>query len=883
MNFGKLITSTLLIFTCIAAQARQDMVVTDENNASVDSVFQGKAGEEVMVSKAANPDFDNGFLGKFFFGRHYRQTWITPVSAPVFKPKQFRGGLEVLKLGGGNQTKTLRLINDNEVQYNLRTIDKFPGKTIPKAFRGTWVNKIVKDQISTAHPYAFITLPRLSEAIGIHHTHPQLFYVSRQTEIGDYDYAENYGNSLFMIEVRPDEDLSDFTRFGYTENAVGTEKLFEELYEDNDNEVDTKALVRARLFDIVIGDWDRHEDQWRWAEYEKDGKGSIYQPIPRDRDQVYAKMDGLIPQLVSSRMFIRRIGHFDYKESDVIGMNWSARNLDRNLLAGATEETWTEQAAYIQKHLTDEVIEAAIQDMPSAVYEISGPEIIGKLKSRRDDLIDYALQYYHFLAKEVRIAISNKHELYLINRLNDEATRVQVFKTKKDGEVMDLLLDRTFYTHETKELWLYGLDGNDEFRVTGDVDKGITIRIVGGHGEDTFLDQSRVQGLAKKTIFYDNISDFKNTDLSSESRVHQSDKAYIHDFSNLFYEYDRISPRLSFEINPDDGLFLGAGIYLEDNAFRKSPASTHLFTANWAFRTSGFNAAYEGRFNALLAHNWDLKVDADGHNAKFAFNYFGQGNNSVNDQPIDYYRVNLERFELSALAIRNFGKTFSLGFGPTYEYANIQEAADGILDVEGIDQDLVDTDAQHILGARVFADLNYTDHPAHPSKGIRWYNEVNYTNGGEASAINFTRLTSELSLYYTPKWPFRVTFATRFGVATNTGDYLFYQSNFLGGQQNLRGFRRFRFAGRGSAYQNTEARVKLFQLRNVVLNGEGGLIGFMDHGRVWSDESNESNNWQRTFGPGAYLTLYDYVVLSAHYGITDSESNFFLMKMGFLF
>ena len=40
------------------------------------------------------------------------------------------------------------------------------------------------------------------------------------------------------------------------------------------------------LFDLIIGDWDRHEDQWRWAEQE-DGKDEIYEPIARDRDQTF--------------------------------------------------------------------------------------------------------------------------------------------------------------------------------------------------------------------------------------------------------------------------------------------------------------------------------------------------------------------------------------------------------------------------------------------------------------------------------------------------------------------------------------------------------------------------------------------------------------------
>jgi hypothetical protein len=36
---------------------------------------------------------------------------------------------------------------------------------------------------------------------------------------------------------------------------------------------DEDEYIKARLFDMLIGDWDRHYDQWRWAEQKK---GSSY-------------------------------------------------------------------------------------------------------------------------------------------------------------------------------------------------------------------------------------------------------------------------------------------------------------------------------------------------------------------------------------------------------------------------------------------------------------------------------------------------------------------------------------------------------------------------------------------------------------------------------
>jgi hypothetical protein len=35
---------------------------------------------------------------------------------------------------------------------------------------------------------------------------------------------------------------------------------------------------------MLLGDWDRHEDQWRWSEFEKENGEHYFRPIPRDRD-----------------------------------------------------------------------------------------------------------------------------------------------------------------------------------------------------------------------------------------------------------------------------------------------------------------------------------------------------------------------------------------------------------------------------------------------------------------------------------------------------------------------------------------------------------------------------------------------------------------------
>ena len=125
-------------------------------------------------------------------------------------------------------------------------------------------------------------------------------------------------------------------------------------------------------------------------------------------------------------------------------------------------------ATDLQKVLTDEVIEEAIAQLPPEVYPISGKEIVAKLKARRNDLVKYAQDYYMFLAEEVDVVGSEKKELFTITQLNSEETQVTLRKISKEGKVeKEPFYFRIFKQNETREVRLYGLKGNDVYRVDG--------------------------------------------------------------------------------------------------------------------------------------------------------------------------------------------------------------------------------------------------------------------------------------------------------------------------------------------------------------------------------------------------------------------------------
>jgi len=195
----------------------------------------------------------------FWLGKHYRKEWVTPVRVHNFYLDSAFGGLAPTEESGSRQTQGLRLKDSSGKEYVIRSIDKDFSRAFPDNFQGTFLARTAKDQASIGHPYSAITITPMIRAAGIYHTNPKVVFLPSQEPLGIYN--AKYGDQLYLFEERPDDNQEDAANFGNSKNVIGSDKLFEHIYEDNDNRVDQKALAKARLFDMFIGDWGRHEDR----------------------------------------------------------------------------------------------------------------------------------------------------------------------------------------------------------------------------------------------------------------------------------------------------------------------------------------------------------------------------------------------------------------------------------------------------------------------------------------------------------------------------------------------------------------------------------------------------------------------------------------------
>lgn len=807
-----------------------------------------------------------------WLGKNYRDVWGTPIEVNLFDIGKEHGGLSVVKKGGGMQTKSLRLEATDGRQYVLRSIEKYPENAIPTALQKTFAQDIVEDQISASHPYGAYVVPPLAEAAEIYHTNPKPVFIPNDPRLGQFQ--QTFAGTLALYEERPNKESAGEPHFGAGNDIDGTDKVLEKLKKDNDHSVDQQFVVRNRLFDMWIGDWDRHDDQWRWVAKEKK-KGLQYRPIPRDRDQAFFLNEGIIPSIAARKWALPKIEGFDEEVDWAPGISQNARFFDRTFMNEPDWNDWEEQVRFLTARLTDEVIVQAVNEWPDTVKSLTGNRIISGLKSRRDNMEDYAKELYRFLSKEVEIVGSDKHEYFLIEHLNSTETRVTVRKRKKDGELKHIMYERLFKASETKEVRLYGLDGEDVFEIQGNA-SAIFIRIIGGTDKDLIINGNGDDRL-KRVRVYDRL---KSTEVrgNAAGMLRLSSDPEINHYDRKSYKYDVVMPLVSGAINPDDGIFLGGGFSSTRHGWRKDPfASRHTLTGIGAFATGSFQLNYSGDYTDVLG-KWDINTSLLWQEPFFVNNYFGLGNETEffmnrftapDDDPIDYHRVRMDRLTLMAGLSRNLGTKANVYIQSGYATIEVLDSPNRFISDTSTDP----LDFKENQFARFVAgiSLDSRDHQVLPKGGMMARAEIERMEALTDFSTSVTRLSAEWAFYLSVRLPSKIVIANRIGTAhIVSSDFDFFNANILGGRTNLRGYRRTRFYGQTFFYHNLDVRLKLASFRSYIFPGQAGILLFHDVGRVWV-KNEASNEWHAGKGFGIWVSPLNTLVLNLNYALGEEE------------
>ena len=105
---------------------------------------------------------------------------------------------------------------------------------------------------------------------------------------------------------------------------------------------------------------------------------------------------------------------------------------------------------------------------------------------------------------------------------------------------------------------------------------------------------------------------------------------------------DFATPIIKVGGNPDDGILLGGSVTFTKYGFKKDPyASVQTFSGDVALETGAFALRYSGEFIDVF-NKWEFLLDVELRGPLYARNYYGLGNETLNDEEAlgdDFHRV----------------------------------------------------------------------------------------------------------------------------------------------------------------------------------------------------------------------------------------------------
>ena len=837
------------------------------------------------ITIAISPVYDSvSNAHRFFLGESYRKLWAAPVRMRILDLRKEHGGMTVLQLGGGMQTRSLRLKSADGREWALRTVQKYPERGLSEKLRKTVVKDIVQDQIATSHPYSALVIPPLADALNIPHAEPEIVYVGDDPGLGEY--RKDFANNVYLIENRSPEE------FDKTDNTLKAQRKVEE---DNDTHIDQKMVLRARLLDFIVGDWDRHEDNWRWAKEEDKKKDEkVYIPVPRDRDKVFYKTSGVFPWVLSHQWLKANLQPYAPEIRAVDQWNFNQRYFDRYFLNALSEKDWREEIKYVQDKLTPELLAGSLKRMPANINAIGGEELLKILIARRASLEKSALDYYRFLAVTLDIPASDKKEYFEIEHKKNGNIELTIHNIKKTGETGRKLYHRTFDAKLTKEIRLYGLGGDDVFEVKGVSRSPIRVRLIGGEGKDKFAVDPDLKAKGK-TFIYDQLDEGNEVPDAGLAKLKLANDTMVNNFNKKSFVFDQFGPLFHVNYNLDQGIQAGAGLILQKQGFRKDPyASKQELWLDYSTGRKSFIVTYAGDFKQVIGRN-NLKVNATLLGPNNLSNFFGLGNETAfiqdedddeneeaDDRGMSYYRNRYDYLKTDFQLYRNLGK-WTLGGGIATEYYTSSRGGND----ERFLKDFNLTNPQEeVFNDRVYAGLianvkyDSRDNIAIPKKGLYWNTSFLASQQLNRGHEAYGKVETEFRSYLNPGHGGFVI-ANRIGGGTTVGDPVFFQQMQLGGVHSLRGFHTNRFTGKTMLYYNLDLRMKLFDFTSYIVPGSLGLLGFSDVGRVWQP-GQSSDQWHHGYGGGIYLIPADLILIQAAVGFSR-ESTMPYISIGFNF
>jgi hypothetical protein len=776
-------------------------------------------------------------LHRFLLGDGYRDLWTAPMVATVLDLRTFAGGLRPLKVGGGFQTRSLRLVTPDGAEWVFRSVAKADVMVQPQ-FRGTVVNAIIADQISASHPASALVAARLLDAAGVLHATPVLAVMPDDSLLGEF--RKEFAGRLGMLEESPGKPRHH-SGFAGAVAIIDSDTLLALLNRDPEERIDAPALLAARLMDMLFGDWDRHQGQWKWARLQESPR-TAWLPVPRDRDKAFISHGGILLKLAG--LALPNVIAFTGSYPGMRSLTKNSLEFDRRLLGGLEKPAWDSVAADLVRRITDSVIDDAVRALPPE-YAPSEPRLALALKLRRDSLPRVADRFYALIAAVADIHATDAPDRATVTRVDDRFVEVRL----ESGNGTPYFL-RRFDGTETGEIRIYLHGGGDTAVVTGNVRTSIPIRIIGGNGANRLIDSSRVGRSRDRAHLYD-AGTVEGVGYGPDTLFNREPS--LREFGELVPQgRDRggqLGPTAGFAHNRDLGLVPSLGVARARYGFGRRPYSSRVaLDAEYATNVGGFRIGVtaDQRLEGSPVHF----LASAGMSELAVINFHGFGN-ATPDSGTAYFEVRQRQWQFHPAVALALGPRTDLSLGPVVQYSVTDSTPNRF----------VSTARPYGFGRFGQAGLRLSlqhdtrDDARNPRRGLLAVLTTSFFPAVWDARRTFGDITAGTTAYLTFPIPAHPTLVLGAGAKRVFGTYPFHEAAFLGGQETLRSLDAERYAGDASVYGTAELRVLLARFA-FILPMNVGVFGVLDAGRVYVDGASPGG-WHTARGVGFWVGVLD--------------------------
>jgi hypothetical protein len=820
--------------------------------------------------------FGHGGLHRWLWGADYRDLYTQPVVLPVLDLHRYADGLTVNRLLGHGETKALALKGANGRDYTFRPVIKDPTGLLPVDLRETFARKVLIDQMASGHPAGHVVAPGLLQAAGILHNEPHLVVMPDDPVLGQFrtDFANVVGDI---------EEWGGSPGFGGTTETVNGEEMWKRLRASPKVRADSRAYLKARLVDQLIGDWDRHRDQWRWGLVP--GK-ERWQPIPEDRDQAFARFEGVFNAVLRPQLpLLVRFGP-DYPGPEAL--TFDGWDVDKRILSDLDWPAWESVVAELSAELTDSAIEAAAHRLPPEYFALDGQRLIQGMKSRRNTLKAAARRFYTYINKDVDVFLTDAPERVEAQRQKNGDLDLAVFELSAEGVPSGQpYFHRRFEAAVTQEVRVYLYGGDDQVVVGGGHHDGVLLRVVAEQGKDVVDDSAgggtRVSGTGATARVVDGPGTHWDTRPYPPPPPSKSaDWIPAKDWGRV------TGPLFQASYGTDYGVLIGGELNSTGYGFRKNPwADQQSLRLLYSTKQHSFRGTYLGQFR-FENSPFRFVVGALGSGIEVS-RYFGLGNDTPfqgsND---DIYKIEQDRFQIEPALVFSPNANTDISLGVTAKFDKTEPKSNPILAQQPVYGEGDFTQYGAVMRFRI----DRTDRLALPRRGLYLIGAGTLYPALADVNETFGEVHGNARVYLSTKNERAITLSLHAGGQRVWGTHPFFESAFIGGKlafnpfevaggSSVRGLPPQRYAGDASLHGGADLFLPLTKAF-LLVPGQIGVLGFYDTGRVYLD-GQPSNRWHHGAGGGLFfLTPGRHNIVSLSAGRSEGRTSFYL-RAGFAF